>query len=209
MRLPHPEYATFSVADRVVALRAWSSDDAAFIAAASTDPALQRYSLPHDPRGHPAPPPSIADASTTIDEFRANWKAAATTGALIGVGFAITDAANGARLGQCGIDEWSTDDVAQIGYWLAPAARGNGYATRAVVLLTNWLFGHGAERVFMTIVAENDASAAVARRAGFTHEGTMRAHTVWHDERSDVMWFAMLRDEWREDLASDAKDCEH
>ena len=196
MRLPHPAYATFSVADGVVALRAWSRDDAAFIVEASTDPAIQRYSVAHDPRGHPGAPPSIADASTTIDDFTANWRAAETSGALTGVGFAIIEAASNDVVGQCGIDEWTTEEVAQIGYWLAPAARGRGYATRAVRLLTSWLFEHGAARTFMTIVADNDASAAVALRAGFSHEGTMRDHGVWRDHRCDVMWFAALRDEW-------------
>jgi RimJ/RimL family protein N-acetyltransferase len=97
----------------------------------------------------------------------------------------------------CGIDDWSTHDVAQIGYWLAVSARGHGYATRAVTLLTRWLFGLGAARVFLTIVAGNDASVEVARRAGFVYEGTMRSQGVWQDQRCDVMWFAALPHEWK------------
>jgi RimJ/RimL family protein N-acetyltransferase len=86
--------------------------------------------------------------------------------------------------------------VAQLGYWIAAGARGRLYATRAVILLTRWLFELGAARVFLTIVAGNEASVAVARRAGFVHEGTMRAHSVWQGERYDVMWFAALPLEW-------------
>jgi hypothetical protein len=52
---------------------------------------------------------------------------------------------------------------------------GRGYATRAAILLTRWLFDLGAARVFLTIVAGNEESVAVARRAGFVYEGTMRA----------------------------------
>ena len=84
------------------------------------------------------------------------------------------------------------EDVAQIGYWLAPTARGRGFATRAVILLTRWLFDQGAARVFMSIVAGNEPSVEVARRAGFLYEGTMRSHGVWLDERCDVMWLAAL-----------------
>ena len=98
--------------------------------------------------------------------------------------------------GQCGVDDWSEEDVAQIGYWLAASARGRGYATRAMILLTRWLFELGAARVFLTIVAGNDASVDVARRAGFVYEGTMRSHGVWQDQRCDVMWFAALPLEW-------------
>jgi RimJ/RimL family protein N-acetyltransferase len=58
------------------------------------------------------------------------------------------------------------------------------------------LFELGAARAFLTIVAGNEASAAVARRAGFVYEGTMRSHGVWHGRRCDVMWFAALPLEW-------------
>ncbi len=110
--------------------------------------------------------------------------------------FAITEATSGELLGCCGLDDWSKADVVQFGYWLGAGARGRGYATRAVILLTRWLFELGAARVFLTIVAENEASIAVARRAGFVHEGTMRAHGVWEGRRCDVMWFAALPLEW-------------
>ena len=40
----------------------------------------------------------------------------------------------------CGVDDWSDEAVAQFGYWIGPEARGRGYATRAVILLTRWLF---------------------------------------------------------------------
>lgn len=176
----------------VVTLRQWGRDDAAFIADATADPAIRRYSVRHDRHGHPDPPLSIAGAEATIGEIAARWETFATTGTPSGVAFAITDAASGELAGMCGVDDWSDEDVAQIGYWLVPSARGRGYASRAAALLTRWLFELGAARVFLTIVAGNDASIAVARRAGFADEGTMRAHGVWHDERCDVLLFAAL-----------------
>lgn len=185
-----------SLSDDVVTLRPWSRDDAGFIADASGDAAIQRYSVPHDRRGHPGPPASITDAEATIDEFAANWRAFSSTGRPSGVTFAITEAGSGELAGMCGVDDWSDEDVAQIGYWLAPGARGRGFATRAVILLTRWLFELGAARVFLTIVAGNEPSVEVARRAGFVYEGTMRSHGVWRDERCDVMWFAALPTEW-------------
>ena len=185
-----------TLSDDAVTLQPWSRADAGFIADTCADPAIRRYSVPHDRRGHPTAPLSTTDAEATIDEFAANWRAFATTGTPSGVSFAIIDARSGEVVGQCGVDDWSTEDVAQIGYWLAASARRRGYATRAVILLTRWLFDLGAARVFLTIVADNETSVAVARRAGFVYEGTMRAHGVWQDQRCDVMWFAALPLEW-------------
>jgi RimJ/RimL family protein N-acetyltransferase len=184
------------LSDNVVTLRPWSRDDAGFIADASADPAIQRYSRPHDRHGHPAPPISISEAETSIDEFSAKWRAFATTGNPSGLTFAITDARSGEPAGMCGVDGWSTEDVAQVGYWLAPNARARGFATRALILLTRWLFELGAARVFLTIDASNAASVKVARRGGFVQEGTMRSHGVWEGERRDVTWFAALAHEW-------------
>ena len=178
-----------TLSDGVVTLRPWSKDEARFLADACTDPAIRRYNAV--PTSY-----SVTDAATTIDEFASNWQTFATTGTPTGVAFAIVDATSGEPTGLCGVDDWSKADVAQFGYWLAPTARGRGYATRAVMLLTRWLFELGAARVFMTIVADNDASIAVARRAGFVHEGTMRSHAVWQNQRYDVMWFAALPREW-------------
>lgn len=163
---------------------------------ASADPAIRRYNGAHDRHGYPAPPLSLPGAEAAIDQFMAGWRTFAATGTAAGVVFAIADAGSGELVGCCGVDDWNTDDVAQFGYWLTADARGHGYATRAVVLLTRWLFELGAARVFLTIVADNDDSVAVARRAGFVYEGTMRAHSVWQGERCDVMWFAALSHEW-------------
>jgi len=184
------------LSDDVVTLRPWARDDAAFMAEAFADPAIRRYNGVLDRQGRPAPPLSLTDAEAVIDEFASHWRAFATTGRPSGAAFAITDARSGDLVGCCGVDDWSKADVAQFGYWIAPGARGHGYATRAAILLTRWLFERGAARVFVTIVAGNDASVAVARRAGFVHEGTMRAQSVWQGEHCDVMCFAALPHEW-------------
>lgn len=185
-----------TLSDGLVTLRPWSRDDARFMAEASADPAIRRYNGGHDRLGRPTPPLSISDAEALIEQFSLNREMFDVTGNPSGVVFAILDSASGELVGCCGVDDWSEEDVAQFGYWIAPAARGHGFATRAAILLTRWLFDLGAARVFLTIVAGNDDSIAVARRAGFTYEGTMRAHSVWQGRRRDVMWFAALPLEW-------------
>jgi RimJ/RimL family protein N-acetyltransferase len=184
------------LSDDRVALRPWLRADAPFMAEASADPAVQRYNGVLDRLGHPSPPLSVADAETVIDTFASSWRAFATSGIPAGAAFATTDVRSGELLGCCGVDDWSKADVAQFGYWLAAGARGRGYATRAAILMTRWLFALGAARVFLTVVAGNDESVAVAKRAGFVYEGTMRSHGVWLGQRCDVMWFAALPHEW-------------
>jgi RimJ/RimL family protein N-acetyltransferase len=125
-----------------------------------------------------------------------NWRAFAAAGTPSGVAFAILDESSGELVGCYGVDDWSKEDVVQFGYWIAPNARGCGYATGAAILLTRWLSDLGAARVFLTIVAGNEDSVAVARRAGFVYEGTMRAHGVWQGQCSDVMLFAATPLEW-------------
>jgi RimJ/RimL family protein N-acetyltransferase len=185
-----------TLSDSLVTLRPWSRDDARFMAEASTDPGIRRYNGSHDRLGRPTPPLSTTDAEAVIDQFGLNWRAFAAAGTPSGVAFAILDESSGELVGCCGVDDWSKEDVAQFGYWIAPNARGRGYATQAAILLTRWLFDLGADRVFLTIVAGNEDSVAVARRAGFVYEGTMRAHGVWQGQRCDVMLFAALPLEW-------------
>jgi RimJ/RimL family protein N-acetyltransferase len=188
MTEPGGERSPVTLSDEAVVLRPWDSSDATFMVEASRDPAIQRYNGPA--------PASAADAVAVIERIQESWRTFEIKGDPTGAAFAIVDAALGEPVGMCGIDHWSSTDVAQFGYWLAAGARGRGLATRAVTLMTGWLFELGAARVFLTIQSDNAASAAVARRAGFTYEGTLRADGVWQGQRKDVDVFAVLPDEW-------------
>ena len=188
MTEPGGERSPVTLSDEAVVLRPWDSSDATFMVEASRDPAIQRYNGPA--------PASAADTVAVIERIQESWRTFEIKGDPTGAAFAIVDAALGEPVGMCGIDHWSSTDVAQFGYWLAAGARGRGLATRAVTLMTAWLFELGAARVFLTIQSENAASAAVARRAGFSFEGTLRADGVWQGQRKDVDVFAVLPDEW-------------
>ncbi len=185
---PGGERSPVILSDSTVVLRPWSLSDASFMAEASRDPAIERYNGPA--------PASVTDAIAVIERIEQSWRAFEVEGDPTGTAFAIVDAALGGPVGMCGIDHWSSADVAQFGYWLAAGARGRGLATRAVTLMTGWLFKLGAARVFLTIHSENAASAAVALRAGFTYEGTLRSEGVWAGQRKDVGVFAVLPNEW-------------
>jgi RimJ/RimL family protein N-acetyltransferase len=91
--------------------------------------------------------------------------------------------------------------TAMLGYTLAPAAQGRGYAVEVVTALADCLLDHyGVRRVAATLDPRNLASARVLERCGFVYEGTARSSVFARGEWSDDATFALLgddRDQWR------------
>ena len=64
---------------------------------------------------------------------------------------------------------------AEVGYLAGLEGRGAGAVTRSVLLMTRWAIRDlGLRRIYWQAVEGNEPSLAVARRAGFTLEGTLR-----------------------------------
>lgn len=179
-----------AISDGVITLRPWALADAGVLLEASADPAIQRYSLSR------SGPFTALEAREHLRDCHAYSLTTDGSGRPSG-SLVITDAVTGVALGQCGIDGWSPGDVAQIGYWLAPRARGRGLATRAAVQLTNWLFDLGASRVVLTVIDDNRASMAVAQRAGFLLEGATGEQSLWQGRSHEVLGFAVGAEDWK------------
>lgn len=82
-------------------------------------------------------------------------------------------------------------------YWLLPDERGHGYATEGAALLLDHAFETvGLHRVFAWTIDVNEASQAVLRRLGFTHEGTYREHLFTGGTYHDTEHFGLLAREW-------------
>ena len=83
--------------------------------------------------------------------------------------------------------------TAAIGYWLVPAARGQGHATRALRLLARWAMAEfGLARLQLTCDPRNVASQRVAERCGFVREGLLRSQYAWKDGRRDTLVYSVL-----------------
>ncbi|MER5527179.1 GNAT family N-acetyltransferase [Streptomyces sp. NPDC002677] len=66
--------------------------------------------------------------------------------------------------------------VAEVGFWTAKEHRGQGYTTEATLAAARWGFTRLAiDRVEWRAEVGNQGSRAVAERAGFTVEGTLRS----------------------------------
>ncbi len=90
--------------------------------------------------------------------------------------------------------DWSVPKF-EIGYWCRKRFEGQGYITEAVIAITRFAFDVlKAERVEIRCDALNVRSVAVAKRAGYQLEGTLR-----HDSRGtngelrDTLVFAKIR----------------
>jgi RimJ/RimL family protein N-acetyltransferase len=73
---------------------------------------------------------------------------------------------------------------------------GKGYASDAVRLLTEYLFGRlRTNRLQLNIHPDNEASRRVATKAGYTLEGLMRGCWFHQGRYHDLEIWSMLRDE--------------
>ena len=70
----------------------------------------------------------------------------------------------------------------ELGYAVAPHARGRGFATATLLELTRWAFEQGMKRVTALISVENPASSRVAEKAGYRFEGVLRSWSILPDE---------------------------
>jgi RimJ/RimL family protein N-acetyltransferase len=81
----------------------------------------------------------------------------------------------------------------ELGYLVAPAARGRGVGTDMLRQLTVWAFAEGqALRAALVIDVANVASQRVAARAGYTFEGVLRSTYFKQGARSDVQIWSRL-----------------
>ena len=83
---------------------------------------------------------------------------------------------------------------AEVGYWIARAAWGQGFATEALVALVTWGFDVlGLHRIDAHHFTTNPASGKVMIKAGMRHEGRVRG-AVWRDDvPRDLELYSILR----------------
>jgi RimJ/RimL family protein N-acetyltransferase len=109
-----------------------------------------------------------------------------------GAAFAVVDPATDRLLGASSIGSVLAGR-GEIGYWVAPWARGRGVATAACTALTGVAFSAGVARLDLRTELENGPSQRVAIAAGYLREGVQRAGGVGRDGvRHDLVQWARL-----------------
>lgn len=169
--------------DGSLRLRGFDPKDADAVCAACQDEDIQRFTtvpVPYEPD----------HAAGFTGEFARNRWAGRT-----GAPLAVTEVQTDAVLGACGLVAVDHENlVAEVGYWVAPWARGQRVAQRATRLLADWAFNHaGFQRLELYIEPVNAASCAVAESLGCQREGVLSSKAVVRGERRDMALYALLR----------------
>lgn len=135
---------------------------------------------------HPArsTPESVRRA---IGKWQAEWASNGSTRT-----FAVRETQTGALAGGCQL-RLRKKQIAEMSYWVFPAFRRRGFASRAVSLACQWAFAELAvERMELYVEPDNAASRSAAERAGFTEEGIVRAREQIGGERRDMVLYSRL-----------------
>lgn len=161
-------------------LRPFRPDDVDAVLRASQDPDTQRWI-------GPLPVPyTREDARHFVEDVAPQVRAD-------GLGLSVVIEADGAFVGTGGLTLRPGRLGPEIGYSVAPWARRRGYASEAAAALADWALRLGAPRVHLFTDVRNAASEGVARRAGFTREGTVRACLEYRDgTRGDASLFGRV-----------------
>ncbi|MET9322959.1 GNAT family N-acetyltransferase [Streptomyces sp. NPDC003038] len=144
-------------------LRPFVPADEDEVYAAAQDPDIQRWTMVPSPyeREH---------AHSFVNEIVPDgWRQDT------GYSFAVRLGADGPLVAAVGVHVRGEDGY-EIGYWTAKEHRGHGFMTEAVGAVARWAFTElGAVRLEWRAEVGNDGSRAVAKKAGFRVEGTLRA----------------------------------
>ena len=165
-------------------LRPWGPSDADAVFESCQDREIQRWTT--------VPVPYLRSDANGFVCAMAPGQWAARTGAL----FCVADVDDDRVLGSCGlvaVDEQNR--VAEIGYWVAPAARNAGVARRAVELLAGWSFeAGGMHRLEIYVESTNVASLALAESVDCVREGLLRGKVLSRGGRADMWLFSLVRE---------------
>lgn len=164
-------------------VRSMRPQDAATLAGYRSDPEVARY------QGW--------DAPYSLDDARALVETVAGLDPLTAAAWVqLAIEVEGRHVGDLAVRVDADGRQARIGYSLARAAQGHGYATEAVTALVDHLVAHGVHRVVAECDARNRSSIRVLERVGMRREAEHRQAAWWKGEWTDELVYALLADEW-------------
>lgn len=152
------------LSDDVLTLRPPVAADVPAITRICRDPDIQRWTRVPSPYGPEDARTFVLMATGALAEGRgAHLLATPTGGPLEEV------------WGCVGVSRDAADLTGELGYWVAPGARGQRVATRAARLMARFAFDHlGLFALHLHTATGNAASRRVAQAIGFRHVGVLR-----------------------------------
>ncbi|MFB6219548.1 MAG: GNAT family N-acetyltransferase [Halobacteriaceae archaeon] len=170
------------LAGEAVTLRTIEDEDLPFLRDTINDPAVRYYLGDRGP--------------VNLEQEREWFEGEAADGENLNLLVAV----DGERAGTVGLHPRVPDDGStEVGVFLAEQFWGEGYGTEAVELVVDYAFREGrAHRVAARVIDGNDASRRVFEKLGFRHEATFQEATFHDGAYTDVHWYAVLKEEWRD-----------
>jgi RimJ/RimL family protein N-acetyltransferase len=109
-------------------------------------------------------------------------------------------------LGGTGLHTRLGESELEIGYWIHKDFTRRGLVTESTAALVKVAFEIiRVHRLEIHCDPANHASAAIPRKLGFTHEGTLRAKTSFLDGWRDSMIWGLLEDEYPDTPSAQAE----
>jgi aminoglycoside 6'-N-acetyltransferase len=138
------------------------------------------------------------DAPFSLEDARTKVAGFASGDPLQPGWFQYAIALDGLLIGDIGLNTFDNLMQADLGYTLAPAYQGKGYATEAVSALLEQLFTErDLHRVSAECDARNTSSARLLERLGFQQEGYRPANSWFKNEWTDDVLYGLLQNDWR------------
>ena len=162
-------------------LRPWRASDADAVYAACQDPEIVAWTAIPAPYllSHAEGFVGPVSAAAWAHKSAANFAVTADDGTLVG-SFGLVRMNPG-------------QSVAEVGYWVAPAARRRGVAERAAAAVTEWALREvGFARIELLAAVGNAGSRRVAVKIGFTQEGILRSAGAGREQRQDLAIYSRL-----------------
>jgi len=133
---------------------------------------------------------SLADSENWIQTARSHWAADNAWA------FAIHEREHGKLVGGCGLNRIDEHRNANLGYWIATPATGQGFASEAAQALATYGIRHlHLIRIEIIMSIRNIASQKVAINLGAQHEGIARNRLFLHDETHHAHVYTLTKED--------------
>lgn len=177
----NPDMEPITLTTERLLLRPFTTDDTEAVHQACQDPHIQRWTTV------PSPYERQHAAEFTGQMVPDGWR----TGAMCT--FAVLPREGGSLLASVAVTLRTFSGTWEIGFWTGKEHRGRGIMAESVGAVAHWAFSRlGATRLEWRAEVGNAGSRAVAEKAGFVVEGTLRAALLNKDVLRDAWVGALL-----------------
>jgi RimJ/RimL family protein N-acetyltransferase len=137
-------------------------------------------------------PYTLTDAENFIDRMQKEVDCSQ------GVILAIAMRESNKLIGTIGLHTKKQDNKAELGYWVGVPFWNQGFATEAAKALVNFGFEElGYRKITARHFAINPSSGRVMEKLGMKKEGYFAKDEVKNGRTLDVVYYGLLREEWR------------